>query len=56
VEAESEEQAFELARDMDGGDFTDSRDCHDWHINDIEELENYRIEIDDISHINEMEA
>ena len=38
VEAENEEQAFEIARDMDGGDFTDSRDCHDWQINDIQEI------------------
>lgn len=39
VEAENEEQAYEIARDMDGGDFTDSRDCQDWHINDIQEVE-----------------
>jgi hypothetical protein len=39
VEAESEEQAYELAREMDGGDFADSRSCHDWHINDIQEME-----------------
>jgi Zn-finger protein len=39
IEAETEEQAYEIARDMDGGDFTDSRDCHDWHINDVVEIE-----------------
>ena len=39
VEAESEEQAFELAREMDGGHFEQSGELGDWHINDIQELE-----------------
>ena len=39
VEAESEEQAYELAREMDGGDFKQSGELGDWHINDIQELE-----------------
>jgi hypothetical protein len=39
VEAESEEHAYELARDMDGGDFQQSGELGDWHFNDIKELE-----------------
>lgn len=39
VEAEDEEQAYELARDMDGGSFEASNDNHDWHINDVVEVE-----------------
>jgi uncharacterized membrane protein YkoI len=39
VEAEDEEQAYELARDMDGGDFEASDDHSDWHINDVVEIE-----------------
>lgn len=39
VEAEGEEQAYELARDMDGGDFEASNDNTDWHINDVQEIE-----------------
>jgi hypothetical protein len=38
VEAENEDQAYEIARDMDGGDFTESRDNYDWHISDIQEI------------------
>ena len=40
VEAETEEQAFEIARDMDGGDFTPSYENYDWHINNTEEIKN----------------
>jgi hypothetical protein len=38
VEAETEDQAYEMARDMDGGNFTESRENYDWHINDVEEV------------------
>ena len=38
VEAEDRDQAYEMARDMDGGDFTQSRDNYDWHISDIQEV------------------
>lgn len=38
VEAETEDQAYEMARDMDGGDFTESRDNYDWHINEVKEV------------------
>ena len=38
VEAETEDQAFEIARDMDGGDFTASGDNYDWHINQVKEV------------------
>jgi hypothetical protein len=38
VEAENEDQAYEMARDMDGGDFTESRDNYDWHINEVKEV------------------
>ena len=39
VEAEDEGQAYELARDMDGGDFEGSDDHSDWHINDVVEVD-----------------
>jgi hypothetical protein len=38
VEAESEEQAQEIAKDMDGGDFKQSGELGDWHINDVTEV------------------
>ena len=38
VEADDEDQAYEIARDMDGGDFTESRDNYDWNISDIQEI------------------
>jgi hypothetical protein len=38
IEAENEDDAYELARDMDGGSFT-STDTGDWRIVDIEEVE-----------------
>ena len=39
IEAENVDQAYEIARDMDGGDFEDSGNQTDWHINDITEIE-----------------
>jgi len=38
VEAEDEYQAYDIARGMDGGDFTPSKDNFDWHINDVVEI------------------
>ena len=38
VEAESEDQAYAIAREMDGGDFTPSRENFDWHINEVKEV------------------
>jgi hypothetical protein len=38
VEAETEDQAYEMARDMDGGDFIESRENYDWHINEVKEV------------------
>lgn len=38
IEAENEDAAYEIARDMDGGDFEPSRDCYDWHINQVTEI------------------
>jgi len=37
-EAENEDQAYEMARDMDGGSFTNI-DRGDWRIVDVEEIE-----------------
>jgi hypothetical protein len=37
-EAEDEDQAYELARDMDGGNFT-STDIGDWRILDVAEVD-----------------
>jgi len=39
VEAENEDQAYEIARDMDGGDFERDKgdDLSDWSIDDIQE-------------------
>jgi len=37
-EAEDEDQAYEMARDMDGGDFT-PQDIGDWRVVEIEEIE-----------------
>ena len=39
IQAETEEEAFEKARDMDGGDFTPSNENSDWHINDVQEID-----------------
>ena len=38
VEAESEEQAQEIAQDMDGGDFHYSGKLGDWNIIDVTEV------------------
>ena len=38
VIAEDEDQAYEIARDMDGGDFTASRENFDWHISQVTEI------------------
>ena len=38
IEAETEDQAREIAHDMDGGDFESSRDCSDWSINEVTEI------------------
>jgi hypothetical protein len=37
-EAEDEDQAYEIAREMDGGSFTNT-DRGDWRIIDVEEIE-----------------
>ena len=37
IEAENEDDAYELARDMDGGSFT-STDTGEWRIVDVEEV------------------
>ena len=43
IEAENEDQAWELAHNADGGDFEPLKgrwgELSDWHINDIQELE-----------------
>lgn len=41
IEAENEEQAYEIARDMDGGDFEQRRwdGQGDWNIDDVTEIE-----------------
>lgn len=41
VEAENEQKAYELAQDMDGGDFIQERTdgLGNWYIDDIEEIE-----------------
>ena len=39
IEAESLEQAIELARDLDGGYFEAQIDGDDWNIEDVEEIE-----------------
>jgi adenine-specific DNA methylase len=40
VEAEDEDQAYDIARDMDGGDFERAKgdDLSDWSIDDVEEV------------------
>lgn len=37
-EAENDDQAYQIAKDMDGGNFT-STDTGDWRIIDIEEVD-----------------
>jgi hypothetical protein len=40
VEAESEDEAFDLARDMDGGEFdSDSNEDGDWNIESVQIIE-----------------
>ena len=38
VEAENEDEAYSIAKNMDGGSFTPSRENYDWHINQVEEV------------------
>lgn len=38
VEADTEDEAYKLAREMDGGDFKESGELGDWHINDVTEI------------------
>ena len=38
IEAENEEQAYDIACDMDGGDFTPSNAFFDWNINEVTEI------------------
>ena len=40
VEAEDADQAYDIARDMDGGDFDRAKgdDLSDWSIDDVEEV------------------
>lgn len=38
VEAETEDQAYALAKDMDGGYFKQSNELGDWHINEVKEV------------------
>lgn len=38
VETENAEQAYKLAKDMDGGEFKPSNENFDWHINEITEI------------------
>jgi len=39
VEAKDEDEAYEIARNMDGGIFMSSADKGDWRIVDVEEIE-----------------
>jgi hypothetical protein len=39
VEATDEDQAYDIARDMDGGSFSSSADKGDWRIVGVEEIE-----------------
>lgn len=39
VEATDEDQAYDIARDMDGGSFSSSADRGDWRIVGVEEIE-----------------
>ena len=38
IEAENADQAEEIAKDMDGGEFTPSHENFDWHINEVREI------------------
>lgn len=39
IKAETVEQAYVIACDTDGGDFTPSNEYIDWHISDIQEVQ-----------------
>jgi len=39
VEATDEDQAYDIARDMDGGSFSSSNDRGDWRIVGVDEIE-----------------
>jgi len=39
VEATDEDEAYNIAREMDGGIFSSSADKGDWRIVDVEEIE-----------------
>ena len=38
VEAETEDEAYNIAQEMDGGSFKESGELGDWHINDVQEI------------------
>jgi hypothetical protein len=38
IEAENEEQAFWMAKNLDGGDFDSRLDNDDWHIESVMEV------------------
>lgn len=38
IEADNADQAEQIAKDMDGGDFTPSNENFDWHINEVREI------------------
>jgi hypothetical protein len=38
VEAENEDQAWQIAHDTDGGMFTMVKDSGDWHIDEVKEI------------------
>ena len=39
IEADDKDQAYDIARDTDGGDFTPSNEYFDWHISDVQEVQ-----------------
>lgn len=39
VEAETEDEAYNIAQEMDGGSFKESGELGDWHINEVKEIE-----------------
>jgi hypothetical protein len=38
VEAEDEDQAYDIARGVDGGQFIPSKECFDWNISQVTEI------------------
>jgi hypothetical protein len=38
VEAENWDEAHDMAEELDGGDFTPSKENFDWHISDVQEI------------------